>query len=307
MALHPTTPKPCFTVLASGFGWHVQDLQRASEKVGVHLTTTLFQNLSIGIPPGHSPHQIIAAENHQLQQQDAVLVRMMPPAGLERVVFRMDVLHRLHESGIPVFNPPRTIEMAVDKTLSLSRLASHGVIVPETWAGESVDDALIAFDRMGGDVVIKPVFGSEGRGIIRLQSRELAWRVFHGLSQIGSVLYLQKFIENDGMDYRLMYCNGRIIAGMRRTAPQSEWRTNVAQGGIAENLNHIDSELKRIAIRTAEVSGGILLGIDIIQDKDGRFFVLEVNGVPGWRALAQVSGVDIAAEWLDAVRMQVGR
>ena len=310
MQARPTSQKPKFTVLASGLGWHVEDLQRAAIKVGVELEPVLFQNLSIELKPSSGTLQpfskttseLIRAGAHLLNEQDAILVRMMPPSGLERVVFRMDVLHRLQESGVPVINPPRTIEMAVDKALSLARIGGAGIAVPETWIGESPDDALIAFDRLGGDVVCKPIFGSEGRGLIRLQNREMAWRVVHGLNQTGSVIYLQKFIDNDGFDLRIMILNGEVLAAMRRTAPANDFRTNVAQGAKAEILTNVPHEVSEIAIQVSRITSGLILGVDLMQSRvDARWHVLEVNAVPGWRALSAVSGVDIAAEWLWAV------
>ena len=111
-----------------------------------------------------------------LLAMDGVLVRMMPPGSLEQVVFRMDALHRIAAAGIPVLNPPRAVEAAVDKYLTLSMLDRAGIPVPPTWAGESATEALEAFAALGGDVVVKPLFGSEGRGLMRISDPELAWR-----------------------------------------------------------------------------------------------------------------------------------
>ncbi|MFM7128202.1 MAG: 30S ribosomal protein S6--L-glutamate ligase, partial [bacterium] len=103
------------TVLASGFGWHVQDLQRAASLHEINLNPVLFQQLSINISNEMKSPEYITASGNVLNHQDAILVRMMPPAGLEKIIFRMDMLHRLHENGVLVSNPPRVIEMAVDK------------------------------------------------------------------------------------------------------------------------------------------------------------------------------------------------
>ena len=293
-----------FTVLASGHGWHVEDLHRAAEKTGVKLQTALFQDLRLELSTdGGTIEEKIYAGPHRLDDQAAVMVRMMPPGGLERVVFRMDALHRLQERGVPVVNPPRTVEMAVDKALSLARLAAGQVAVPATWIGESPDEAVIAFERLGGDVVCKPIFGSEGRGLVRLQQKEMAWRVAHGLAQLGSVIYFQEFIENNGFDLRVMVLDGQILAAMRRTASPLDWRTNVAQGATAEMLPDVPHEVAELALNVAKIVGGLILGVDLMQSHaDGRWLVLEVNAVPGWRALSAVTGVDIAAEWLWAVQ-----
>lgn len=296
---------PRFTVLASGEGWHVQDLRRAAEKVGVELQSVLFRDLSIEISCEDKTGnhiEIIRAGTHRIDDRDAVLVRMMPPSGLEKVIFRMDALHRLCELGVPVYNPPRAVEMAVDKALSLARLAGAGVAVPRTWVGESPDDAIIAFERLGGNVICKPIFGSEGRGLVRIENREMAWRAAHGLAQLGSVIYFQEYIENSGSDLRVMILNDEPLAAMRRVAPKNDWRTNVAQGARAEALEQIPPEVAAIAMKVAQVTGGLMVGVDLMQSLDGRWHVLEVNAVPGWRALSAVTGMDIGAEWLLAVK-----
>ena len=88
----------------------------------------------------------------------------MPAGSLEQVVFRMDILH---SAKVPVLNPPRAVETCVDKFLTSARLAAAGLPTPETTACQTADDALAAFAELGGDVVVKPLFGAEGRGIAR--------------------------------------------------------------------------------------------------------------------------------------------
>jgi len=300
--------RPRFVVLASGTGWHIEDMLRASSAAGIELTVRPFESLTmkIGMVDDANAGCGVFAEGLNLAEQDAVLVRMMPPAGLEAVVFRMDALHLLTDAGVPVFNPPPTVEMAVDKALSLGRLDAAGIAVPPSWVGERADDALAAYERLGGDVVIKPVFGSEGRGLVRVSDRESCWRVVHALARIGSLLYLQRFVPNAGWDLRVLVLNGEIVAAMKRQAAPREWRTNVAQGARAEAWPDVPVDVRMIVAGVAHVIGGMILGVDLIRDDQGRWLVLEVNGVPGWRALAAVTGVDVAAAWLTAVRRSIG-
>jgi len=227
---------------------------------------------------------------------------MMPPGGLEQVVFRMDALHRLSALGVPVWNPPRAVEAAVDKYLTLSLLERRGIPVPRTWAGQTAEQALRAFDQLGGDVVVKPLFGSEGRGLSRISDPELAWRCFHALERIGSVLYLQKWIRHPGHDLRLFVLKGRVLGAMRRTARLGEWRTNVAVGGSAEAWRP-DPAAERLALDATDAVGAVFAGVDLIEDLDrGELVALEVNAAPGWRALARVTGVDVAAALIEALR-----
>jgi ribosomal protein S6--L-glutamate ligase len=291
--------------LVSGFGWHVADLQRAAERVGVVLHAEPFPNVSatVGLDPsGLTKHPSISAGGLDLTAVDGVLVRMMPPGSLEQVVFRMDALQRLAALGVPVLNPPRAVEAAVDKYLTLALLDAKGIPVPSTWAGESVAEALLAFDMLGGDTVVKPLFGSEGRGLMRISDKELAWRTFHAITRLGAVLYLQRVVRHPGHDLRVFVLQGSVLGTMRRQATPGEWRTNVSLGGLAEPCS-LDPEAERLALGATRAIGAEIAGVDLIFDLDrGQFIVLEVNAVPGWRALARVTGIDIAAAILSALR-----
>jgi len=285
--------------LVSGTGWHVADLLRAASLLDVELRALPFAEVSseVGVGSGR-----VSAGGVALDDVDGVLVRMMPPGSLEQVVFRMDALHRLAAVGVPVWNPPRAVEASVDKYLTLSLLERRGIPVPRTWAGQTAEQALRAFEELGGDVVVKPLFGSEGRGLVRIGDREIAWRCFHALERIGSVLYLQKWIRNPGHDLRLFVLRGRVIGAMRRTARLGEWRANVAMGGRAEAFRP-DSTAERLALAATEAVGAVFAGVDLIEDQDlDELVVIEVNAVPGWRALSQVTGVDVAAALIDALR-----
>jgi ribosomal protein S6--L-glutamate ligase len=283
--------------LVSGMGWHVEDLRRAAAGLGMELAAMPFGSLAarVGGPGG------IRAGRHPLDSADAVLVRMMPPGSLEQVVYRMDALHRLEGQGVPVVNAARAVETAVDKYLSLVRLEAAGLDVPRTWVGETAEEALAAFDELGGDVVIKPLFGSEGRGLVRVTDRETAWRVVHALERIGSVLYLQAYLPHEGRDVRLFVIGARVIGAIRRHAPRHDWRTNVAQGGRAE-ATPVDDDLGGLAVRAARAVGADVAGVDILQAGDGRAYVIEVNAVPGWKALAEATGIDVARAILEHVR-----
>ncbi len=289
---------PRIVALVSGFGWHVQDLRRAAESLAIHFTAVPFPHVAgwVGVGPGR-----VVTGPIELNGVDGVLVRMMPPGTLEQVVFRMDALHRLHASGVPILNPPGAVEAAVDKYLALARLNAAGLPVPATWTGESAAEALAAFESLGGDVVVKPLFGSEGRGLVRVSDAELARRTFHTLERLGAVLYVQRYVPNPGHDGRLFVLDGRILGAIRRHAPAGEWRTNVAVGGRPEPWRP-DARIAHLALRAADAVGARMAGVDVLLDHDGEPVILEVNAVPGWKALAETTGVDVAAEILTALR-----
>jgi ribosomal protein S6--L-glutamate ligase len=285
--------------LVSGFGWHVEDLRRAAGRLHVDFAAVPFPSVSAGV--GQGPPRIEAG-GIDLRRSHGVLVRMMPPGTLEQVVFRMDALHRLAAGGVVVMNPPRAVEAAVDKYLALALLDQAGLPVPATWTGESSDDALAAFDALGGDVVVKPLFGSEGRGLLRVSDRELARRAFCTLERLGAVLYLQRVVRHPGHDLRVFVLGERVLGAFRRHAAPGDWRTNVALGGRPERCA-VDPDTERLALQSARAVGAPIAGVDIIHDLDrGSAVVLEVNAVPGWRALARVTGVDVAAEVLGLLR-----
>jgi RimK family alpha-L-glutamate ligase len=271
-------------ILSAGDGWHVRDLRRAAASLGHHAEAIDFRRVTAGIRT--------AADS--LAGFDAVVVRTMPPGSLEQVVFRMDVLHRLQARGMIVLNPPAAVETCVDKYLASARLDAAGLLVPPTAVCQHADAALEAFDSLGGDVVVKPLFGSEGRGMVRVNDPEMAWRTFRTLERLQAVIYLQQFVRHPGWDLRAFAVGGRVLAAMRRHA-NGDWRTNVAQGGRAEPVR-LSAEEERLALRAAEVVGAPVAGIDLLPGPSGELYVIEVNAVPGWRALAPVTGVDVAAE-----------
>src|SRR5947207_1393292 len=212
-----------FAILSAGDGWHVRDLQRAAGVLGYEAAAIDFRRVTAALAP----------VGGSLDDFDAVLVRTMPPGSLEQVVFRMDVLHRLQARGLRVFNPPLAIETCVDKYLASARLEAAGLPVPPTIVCQHADAALEAFAALGGDVVVKPLFGSEGRGMIRIAGAEMAWRTFRTLERLQCVLYLQNFIKHPGWDLRVFVLAGRVLAAMKRSA-RDDLPTHVAQRRPAE-------------------------------------------------------------------------
>ena len=277
-------------ILSGGDGWHVRDLMRAAAAQGHVAEAVDFRRLiaSVGIAPERS--------RGALFECDAVIVRTMPPGSLEQVVFRMDLLHALQARGIPVLNPPRALETCVDKYLACARLEEAGLPVPPTVVCQHADAALEAFAELGGDVVVKPLFGSEGRGMVRVSDPELAWRTFRAIERTDAVLYLQAFIRHPGWDVRAFVLNGEVRAAMKRTA-HGDWRTNVAQGARAEAMRLGPAETD-LALRAAAAVGTIAAGVDLLPGPGGEWYVIEVNAVPGWRTLAPVTGVDVASEMI---------
>lgn len=281
-------------VLGSPQSWHVADLRRAAQ--GRHqITAVPFAGLASGLDEGGARTY---SGSHDLAAFDAVLVRAMPAGSLEQIVFRMDALGRLEAGGVPVVNPPKALEAAVDKYLASAKLQAAGLLTPATFVCQTVDQAMAAFAALGGDVVLKPLFGSEGKGIARLTDEAVALRVFRTLAQLQAVLYLQRFIPHHGYDLRLLVIGQRVLGIRRRN--ERDWRTNVARGATAEPFTPSE-ELAAVALAAAAALGAPIAGVDLLPGRDGRLYAIEVNAVPGWRALATALQVDVAALVLDYV------
>lgn len=285
-------------VLGSPDSWYLGDLRRAA-LAHEEILSVPFDRVSSQLACGFARGtESITSADCDLTTCDAVLVRTMAPGSLEQVVFRMDALARLEASGVTVVNPAKAVEAAVDKFLTSAKLQAAGLATPRTVVCQMADDAMQAFAQLGGDVVLKPLFGSEGRGITRLQDEALALRAFRMLEQLGAVLYLQEFIDHPGYDLRLLVI-GRKVLGMRRRSAD-DWRTNCSRGAVAEPLE-VTAELAESAHRAADAVGASVAGVDLLPDRDGKLWAIEVNAVPGWKSLATVLGVDVARLVLDHV------
>ena len=232
---------------------------------------------------------------------DVVLVRTMPPGTLEQVVARMDMLAGLEVCGVRVINSPRALECAVDKYLTTQRLALAGIPVPATIVCENSDLALEAFESLGRDVVVKPLFGAEGRGIMRVSDPELALRAFRTLERLGAVLYLQTFVSGPGYDIRVLLLDNQLVGSMKRIPKPGDFRANISQQGTG--VIHVPNERElELARQAANITGSLFAGVDLMYNADHEPLVIEVNAVPGWRGLQRTCDIDVPArlfEWME--------
>jgi RimK family alpha-L-glutamate ligase len=277
--------------LAARAGWHTHELERAAAERGHQLTVLPYEGLvaRIGPAPG------LRSRTTELDSADVVLARIIPSGSLEQIIFRVDALHRLEDRGIRVVNSPRAIERTVDKFWTSALLEHCGIPTPETVVCDDVEEALGAY-RALGDVIVKPLFGSMGLGMVRVSDEEMAFRVFRTIEQIRGVYYVQRTVDHDGTDIRAFVLGGRVIAAIERRAPG--WRTNLARGGTAHSIA-LGEQLSALAVRAAAAVGADYAGVDLVTGSDGTPYVLEVNGIPGWRGLQEATGLDIAGRLVD--------
>lgn len=288
-------------VLGSPMGWYMRDLVRATgETSGVEILPLAFDRLQSASQERCSVHSARATvlrdsstpiESVSLDTLDALLVRTMPLGSLEQVIFRMNALHVAEQLGVPIFNSPRCLEICIDKWLTIQKARHAGLLTPKTICCQGRDEAIEAWHQLGEDCVVKPIFGGEGRGIVRVTDYDMAWRVFSTLSQIQAVIYVQEFLPNDGHDLRLLVLDDELFC-VRRYG-NGNWRANVSQGGEAKRFEPT-FEQADIAYRAARAVGGWMVGVDLIETLDGRTMLIEVNAVPGWRATGAAVEQDIA-------------
>jgi len=278
--------------------WYVNELCRVGADRGHVMHPLLFDQFAANV----RTNQVrFSCGEVDLLSLDVVLIRTMPPGSLEQVVARMDMLAGLESRGVRIINPPRALECAVDKYLTTQRLALGGLPVPDTIVCENSDMALEAFGSLGRDVVVKPLFGAEGRGIMRVSDPELALRAFRTLERLGAVLYLQRFVAGPGFDLRILLLDGQLVGAMKRIPKPGDFRANISQQGTGVIHEPTERELD-LARQAAAVTGSLFAGVDLMYNSDGEPLLIEVNAVPGWKGLQRTCGIDVPAvlfEWLE--------
>ena len=276
-------------ILAARPGWHTGELCRGLAERGHEGVVLPYDGLvaALGARAGS-----LASAGENLDACGAVLARIIPAGSLEQVVFRVDALHRLEERGTVVINSPRAIERTVDKFWTTALLERAGLKVPETVVCERPADAVAAF-REFGDVIVKPLFGSMGLGMVRVSDEEMAFRVFRTLETIRGVYYVQRAIDHDGCDVRAFVVGQRIVGAIERRADPPGWRTNIARGGRARGIT-LPAAWAELALAAARAVEADYAGVDLLPARDGAVYVVEVNGIPGWRGLQEATSIDVA-------------
>jgi RimK family alpha-L-glutamate ligase len=287
-ATEPAAAPPLVALVVEGADWHSRMLAQAFAALGVRTRAISLRACAIDTqrPAGLE----IAALGDRLP--DAVLVRTMSGGTFQTVTLRLGILHALRENGVMVWNDARAIERCVDKSMTSFLLAHAGIPTPATWAVESQDAAraIVRRESARGPLVLKPLFGSQGRGLKLLRSED----DLPNPDAVAGVYYLQRYVGVEGADgfrdFRLLVSQGRIVASMARQA--TSWITNVKQGGRPMAVV-AGSELKELAIHAAAAVGANFAGVDILYD-GSHPTVLEVNSMPAWSGLQKVTRARIA-------------
>jgi RimK family alpha-L-glutamate ligase len=273
-------------ILSSQRGYHVLALEEAIRANGCD---PIFFNITrmagrVGSRPA------LQVRGDPMEECRALLVRTIPAGSLEQIIFRMDALHRLEKLGVRVINSASSIERTVDKYYTSFLLADAGILTPRTVVAEDFETALAACREMG-DVVIKPLFGSEGKGLVRASDEETAYRILRAWELNRYIYYIQEYLPHFQQDIRAFVVGDRVVAAMLRRG--SGWKTNFSRGAKLEPAK-LSSEMEELAINAARLLGLDYAGVDLMPAEDGRTYVIEINSIPGWRGLQSTTSLNIA-------------
>ncbi len=225
------------------------------------------------------------------KQYDAVLERSISyTSGLY-------TLRVLNAWGIPTVNTAAVAEACGDKLTTSALLARSGVPQPRNLIAFSPEAALEAIESMGYPVVLKPVVGSWGRLLAKINDRDAAEAVLEHKATLGSVqhsvFYIQEFIEKPGRDIRGVVIGDRVVAAIYRKS--EHWITNTARGGAGE-VCPVTPEIEELCLKAAQAVGGGVLAVDIVEHPQKGLLVNEVNHTMEFHTVQPLTGVDIAGE-----------
>ena len=282
-----------------GKEWHIQRLLREFRRRGAEAYVFPATKLVSRI----AAEPKVSVKGYMVEDYDAVIVRRMPGGTAERVFYRMDAVHMLEEYGVYVINPALSIEKSVNKYYTSALLEKAGITSPRTVVTESFTGAMRAFEELGGDVVVKPLFGSLGAGITRLTDEDIAYRVFRALESTQTVFYIQEYIPHGNKDIRAFVIGGEVVASMKRVG--AGWNTNISSGAAPEPYEPTGEEVET-SLKAAETLGLEYTGVDLMRsEEDGALYTLEVNSTPGWEGLQKVTSVDIAERLVEYILEQL--
>jgi tetrahydromethanopterin:alpha-L-glutamate ligase len=269
-----------------GGDWHARRLKAAMEARGARVVTTTLRACAFdtALPCG------IDIPCFDGTLPNGVFVRAVSKGSLEAITLRLGILHALGAMGVRVWNEARVIERCVDKSTATFLFQKAGLPVPPTRTAEGRDKAIdhIA-DRL--PIVSKPLFGSQGNGVRRVDRTD----ELPSEEETGGVYYLQRYLrkpdQRDYSDWRVFVSGGRILGSMARRG--ASWITNVHQGGQPEAVE-LEEEARAMALAAVRAVGADYAGVDLIRDTDDRLMLLEINSNPAWKGLQSICKEDIA-------------
>ncbi len=219
----------------------------------------------------------------------------------------LNALRILDAWGIPTVNRVRVAETCGDKLATSAALKQAGLPQPRNLIAFSPESALSAIETIGYPVVLKPVVGSWGRLLAKINDRDAAEAVLEHKATLGSiqhsVFYIQEFIAKPGRDIRAIVVGDRLLTAIYRQS--DHWITNTARGGEG-TLCPITPEIEKLCLQAAHAVGGGVLAIDLIEHSERGLLINEINHTMEFHTAQPTSGVDIAGAVIDYV-VKVGQ
>jgi len=229
----------------------------------------------------------------ELGHVDLCFLRSLGPGSFEQITKRVSMMEHLELSGTFVVNSTQVYRKARDKYSTMYTLASAGLPIPSTYITEMAHWAYRACKGFKC-AVYKPLIGSLGFGSMKFDNADLAFNAYTTLERLGHPMYVQEYMEKRGCDIRAFVLGERVIASIYRVAQPTEWKTNVAQGAQAKQVQ-LPPKLERLAVKAAKAMGLLYAGVDILEDEK-KTVVLEVNSAPSWQGLRKATRVNVAEE-----------
>ena len=206
-------------------------------------------------------------------------------------------LRILNSFGVKTVNTAAVAEICGDKLTTSALLSQAGIPQPRNMAAFSTESALEAIEKFGYPVVLKPVVGSWGRLLAKINDRDAAEAVLEHKSILGSVqhsvFYIQEYIDKPGRDIRAVVVGDRVLTAIYRKSPH--WITNTAKGGEGE-ICPITPEIESLCLRAAQAVGAGVLAVDLVEHPQKGMLVNEVNHTMEFHSLQPISGIDVADE-----------
>ena len=206
--------------------------------------------------------------------------------------------------GVSVINSSKILEVCGNKLLTSQILAKHGIPTPKTIVAFSAESAMQAVESVGYPCVMKPIVGSWGRQVVPIRDREIAEAMIELRDQqadsMQTIFYVQEMIKRPPRDIRCIAVGEEIVASVYRYSSAENWKTNVALGGRTEPCK-LTPELEEILVKTVNVIGKGVIGIDLMERGDSEYVVHEVNGTVEFKGAQQVTATSIAGRISDYV------
>jgi ribosomal protein S6--L-glutamate ligase len=221
---------------------------------------------------------------------------VIPRIGASITNFGLAVLRQFEMQGVYPLNESVAIGRSRDKLRALQLLARAGIGLPVTAFAHDPRKAEDVIREVGGTpVVIKLLEGTQGMGVILAETEASATSIIEAFSAANVNIMVQEYIkEAGGADVRALVVGGKVVAAMLRTGRKGDFRSNLHRGGKAEAAR-VSEEERRTAIRSAEVLGLNVAGVDMLRSRRGPM-VMEVNSSPGLEGIEKATGVDVAGE-----------